>query len=88
MLNAAMPASATTFPAPGEWLFLTSYVGLAAFLVLDAATATPAPAPPGSTRRSCVGAVAALGGGLLLTPFVNSFPEGGIPLLVAPSCSR
>ena len=29
------------------------------------------------------GGVAALAGGLLLTPFANNFPEGGVPLLVA-----
>ena len=32
VLNAAVPASATTFPSPGEWLFLASYVAIAAFL--------------------------------------------------------
>ena len=36
ILNAAVPASATTFPAPGELFFLASYLGLAAFVVLDA----------------------------------------------------
>ncbi len=35
VLNAAVPASATEFPAPGEWLFLASYVAIAAYLIFD-----------------------------------------------------
>jgi diguanylate cyclase (GGDEF)-like protein len=83
VLNAAVPASATTFPAPGEWLFLASYVALAAFLVLDASSRSTRTGSAWLDATIMCGAVAAIGGGLLLTPFVNSFPEGGIPLLVA-----
>jgi diguanylate cyclase (GGDEF)-like protein len=83
VLNGAVPASDTTFPAPGEWLFLASYVALAAFLVLDASNRSTRTGSAWLDATIMCGAVAAIGGGLLLTPFVNSFPEGGIPLLVA-----
>lgn len=83
VLNAAVPASATTFPAPGEWLFLSSYLAFAAFLILDASTRRGRTGAAWLDALITVGAVGALAGAVLLTPFVNSFPEGGIPLLVA-----
>lgn len=83
VLNAAVPPSATTFPAPGEWLFLSSYLAFAAFLILDATTRRGRTGAAWLDALIMVGAVGALAGAILLTPFVNSFPEGGIPLLVA-----
>ena len=83
LLVAAVPASETSFPAPGEWLFLASYVAFAAFLVLDASHRSNRTGAAWLDAAIMCGAVTALAGGLLLTPFVNSFPEGGIPLLVA-----
>ncbi len=80
-LNAAVPG--TTFPAPGEWLFVSSYVALSAFLVVDASSRRMRAASAWLDAVILCGAIAALVGGLLLTPFVRSFPEGGIPLLVA-----
>ena len=82
-LSAAVPASATSFPAPGEWLFLSSYVAMAAFLVLDVSHRSTRAGTAWLDAVIMCGAVTALAGGLLLTPFVSSFPEGGIPLLVA-----
>ena len=35
-VSSAGSASGHTFPSAGEWLFLASYVGFAAFVVLDA----------------------------------------------------
>lgn len=75
--------SARTFPAPGEWLFLASYLVLAAFLVLDASRRRGQTTTAWLDAAIMVGAVGAVTGSLLLTPFVNAFPEGGIPLLVA-----
>ena len=83
VLNAAVPASATTFPAPGEWLFLSSYLAFAAFLTLDAMSRRGRTAVAWLDAVIMVGAVIAVAGAILLTPFVSSFPEGGIPLLVA-----
>lgn len=83
VLSASAPASTTSFPAPGEWLFLASYVAMAAFLVLDVSGSHGRAGTAWLDALIMCGAVAALAGGLLLTPFVQSFPEGGIPLLVA-----
>ncbi len=83
ILNAAVPASATDFPAPGEWFFLASYVAIAAFLVLDAAPRRGSAETAWLDAAIVVGSTAALAGGLLVTPFANNFPEGGIALLVA-----
>ena len=82
-LASSGPGSGATFPAPGEWLFISSYVALAAFLVVDASGRRARAASAWLDAMILFGAVAALAGGLLLTPFVRSFPEGGIPLLVA-----
>jgi diguanylate cyclase len=83
VLSASSPASSTQFPAPGEWLFLASYFALAAFLVLDANGRHGRAGTAWLDAIIMCGAVAGIAGGLLLTPFVKSFPEGGIPLLVA-----
>ena len=83
ILNAAVPASATTFPAPGEGFFLASYIGFVAFLVLDATAATRRQETAWLDAAIVVGGTGALAGALLLTPFANNFPEGGLPLLVA-----
>ena len=83
ILNAAVPASATTFPAPGEGFFLASYVGFVAFLVLDAATRSSRAETAWLDAAIVVGGTGAIAGALLLTPFANNFPEGGLPLLVA-----
>ena len=83
ILNAATPASGTTFPAPGEGFFLASYFGFAAFLVLDAATRNHRAETAWLDAVIMVGGVAAVAGALLLTPVASNFPEGGVPLLVA-----
>jgi diguanylate cyclase (GGDEF)-like protein len=77
-------AAATTFPAPGEWLFLTSYVGMAAFLLLDAGRHRVAPQLATWLDAAVVcGGTASLAGALLLTPVAVAFGEGGLPLLTA-----
>ena len=83
VLNAAVPAEATTFPAPGEGFFLLSYLGLTAFVVLDATARAGRPETAWLDAAIVVGGTGAVAGGLLLTPFANNFPEGGLPLLVA-----
>jgi hypothetical protein len=83
ILNAAVPASATTFPAPGEFFFLTSYLGLGAFIVLDATSRGSRAETAWLDAAIVLGGTAAIAGSLLLTPFASNFPEGGIPLLLA-----
>lgn len=82
LLNGDSP-EARTFPATGEWLFLSSYLAFAAFLVLDVSHKRGRNLTAWLDAAIMVGAVGAVAGALLLTPFVNAFPEGGIPLLVA-----
>jgi len=83
ILNAAGTASATTFPAPGEWFFLSSYVGMAAFLVLDATNRITGTRTAWLDAAIVVGSTGAIAGGVLLTPFARSYPDGGLQLLVA-----
>ena len=83
ILNAAVPASATTFPAPGEFFFLASYLGLAAFVVLDATSRSSRAETAWLDAAIVLGGTGAIAGALLLSPFASNFPEGGIALLVA-----
>ena len=82
-VSSAGSASGHTFPSAGEWLFLASYVGFAAFVVLDAGHRR------GSTTTAWLDALIVCGSGgalaaeLLLTPYSRAYPEGGVPLLVA-----
>ena len=83
VLAAAENASAATFPHPGEGFFLASYVGFAAFLVLDANNRSQRAVTAWLDAAIVIGATGALAGALLLTPFATAFPQGGVPLLVA-----
>ena len=77
-------AAVTTFPAPGEWLFLTAYVGFAAFLLLDAGRHRVAPQLATWLDAAVVcGGTACLAGLLLLTPAALTFDKEGLPLLIA-----
>lgn len=83
VVSGAGSTAVATFPSTGEWLFLASYVGFAAFVVLDAGHRR------GGTATAWLDALIVCGGGgalaaaLLLTPFTRSFPEGGVTLLAA-----
>ncbi len=83
VLTSGDDLASTTFPAPGEWLFLSSYLGMATFLLRDVRRR---PAHPGSiwleTAVVCGGA-ATVAGALILTPVAARFPTEGVPLLLA-----
>lgn len=83
LLNASGSATTAAFPATGEWLFLSSYVGMAAFLVLDAGDRHGRAATAWLDAIIVCGGAAALASAILLTPFTAYFPQGGVPLLVA-----
>jgi len=83
VVNAGHAGAGAPFPAPGEWLFLLSYGGMAAFVVLDASSRKERALTAWLDSAIVCGAAAALASILLLTPFTNYFPQGGIPLLVA-----
>ncbi len=83
VLNAGGNASVTEFPAPGEWLFLASYVAMAAFLYLDARRRVDRALTNWLDAAVVCGGTACLAGGLLLTPVALRFGHEGLPLLVA-----
>ncbi len=82
-VSAGQAVTTLTFPAPGEGLYLLSYLGMAAFLLLDV--------PRGFVPRLAVWFEAAVvcGGAIclaavsVLTPLSHHFARDGVPLLLA-----
>jgi diguanylate cyclase (GGDEF)-like protein len=82
-VSASQTVAAVTFPAPGEILYLLSYLGMAAFLLLDI--------PRGHMPRAAVwfeasaicGAATCLAAVTVLTPLSTYFARDGLPLLLA-----
>lgn len=68
--DAAVPR---TFPAPGELLFLASYIGFIAFIVLDAARRRRTGTAALDATIVCA-AAASLMGALLISPLAGLFP--------------
>jgi diguanylate cyclase (GGDEF)-like protein len=83
ILNGSGQASAVQFPAPHEWLFFASYAGFSLFLGFDVATRGPRTSMAWLDAAVICGGVGALAGAILLTPFAQSYPDGGLKLLVA-----
>ncbi len=80
-LDAHGPLDRTTFPAPNEWLFILSYVGMAAFLLLDA-NAENRPTLPVITETIVLcGGATCLASFALILPVVKS--THAVPILVA-----
>lgn len=83
-LAAAEAVAPTTFPAPGEWLFLASYAGFAGFVFLDAQVRSSQHSAAAWTDAAILwGASLALASVVLLTPLVTVYPDSGLGLLVA-----
>jgi diguanylate cyclase (GGDEF)-like protein len=79
-------ADSTEFPAPGEWLFLLSYLGMAAFLMLDGGRGRGRGRLQLTTWLDAAvvcGGTACLAGAVLLTPVALGFGQTGLPLLTA-----
>lgn len=83
VVNSAESPTTVSFPAPGEWFFLASYIGMAAFIVLDAGNRSGRAVSAWLDAAIACGAAAAIASIVLLTPFTRYFPEGGVSLLVA-----
>ncbi len=82
-INGAGQPDATKFPAPGEFLFLTSYAGIAGYLILDVAKqVTTAAATWLETIVICGGSVC-LAGSLLITPAADQLGREDLRLLLA-----
>ena len=81
-LNASSQPDLTRFPAPGEWLFLASYLAIAGYLVLDEAHWQQSTPVAWLDAVVVCGGTTCLAGTLLLTPLGDT--EGsGVPLLLA-----
>jgi diguanylate cyclase (GGDEF)-like protein len=82
-LNATAVPDLTRFPAPGEWLFLASYVAMAAFLIFDSARRLTMTLSAWLETIVICGGTACLAGALLLSPVSHDFARGGVALLLA-----
>lgn len=71
------------FPAPGEWLFLVSYLGMAGYLLRDVDRRQPRPARSWLDIAVICGGTACLASLLLVTPVQVASHQEGISLLLA-----
>jgi diguanylate cyclase (GGDEF)-like protein len=82
-INAASLEAQTHFPAPGEWLFLISYIGMAGFLVLDVDRKQLRPSAGWLDITVICGGTASLAALLLVAPIRIASGQEGLPLLLA-----
>ena len=82
-VNAASLRQQQHFPAPGEWLFLASYVGVAGYLVGDVDRQQTRPARGWLDAAVICGATSCLASLLLVTPIHLASGTTGLPLLLA-----
>ena len=83
VLNAAGMPQEITFPAPGEWLFVTCAVALAVWLLLDLPARSAVPPDAWLDALVVCGGAVSAAGVLLVTPVADGFARQGVPLLVA-----
>lgn len=83
VLNASANPDLTTFPAPGEWLFLAAYIGIAGYLIIDTAHWKSTALDVWLEAAVVCGGTTCLAGSLLLTPVSHVVGKGGVPLLLA-----
>jgi len=83
LLNAGGVPDLTHFPAPGEPLFLASYVAMAAYLVLSAARDVRAPADTWLHILVICGGTVSLAGSLLLSPIGHAYSGDALGLFLA-----
>jgi diguanylate cyclase (GGDEF)-like protein len=82
-VNAASLEEQTHFPAPGEWLFLTSYLGMAGYLIMDVDRRQPRPIRGWLDIAVICGATSCLASLLLVTPIRLASGTEGLSLLLA-----
>jgi len=83
ILNATAKPDLTKFPSPGEWLFLGSYVGLAAYLLTDHSHRISRTLTTWLEATVICGATGCLAGTLLLSPVATEYSRNGVALLLA-----
>jgi len=82
-VNAARVEAEATFPAPGEWLFLLSYLGMVGYLLRDVDRRQSRPARGWLDIVIICGATACLTSLLLVTPIRVASHQEGVSLLLA-----
>jgi len=82
-VNAASLEEQRQFPAPGEWLFLISYLGMAGHLVTDVDRRQRHPTRGWLDVAVICGATSCLASLLLVTPIRLASGAEGLPLLLA-----
>ena len=82
-VSASQTVTTVTFPAPGEILYLLSYLGLAAFLLLDVPRGPVPKAGVWFEAAVICGAATCLAAVAVLTPLSRHTARDGIPLLLA-----
>lgn len=82
-VTAARSAGSASFPAPGEWLFLASYLGMAGYLVLDVEGQRQRHLRAWLDVAVIVGGTTCLATLLLVTPVQLASGQGGLSLLLA-----
>jgi diguanylate cyclase (GGDEF)-like protein len=82
-VNAARVDARASFPAPGEWLFLVSYLGIAGYLLRDVDRRYSRPARAWLDVAIICGGTACLASLLLVTPIQVASGQEGAPLLLA-----
>jgi diguanylate cyclase len=83
LLNAGGEPDLTHFPAPGELLFLASYVAMAAYLVLSGGRSQRVPVDTWLHVVVICGGTVSLAGSLLLTPIGAAYTGGPLSLFLA-----
>ncbi len=83
VLNASSEPDLTHFPAPGEWLFLASYLGIAGYLIIDTAHRLTTALDGWLEAIVVCGGTACLAGSPLLVPVGGVVGGRGVPLLLA-----
>jgi diguanylate cyclase (GGDEF)-like protein len=82
-VNAARLEAEAHFPAPGEWLFLLSYLGMAGYLMRDVDRRQPRPTRGWLDVVIICGGTFCLASLLLVTPIQLASGQEGISLLLA-----
>ena len=83
VVNAASLEEQKHFPAPGEWLFIASYLGMAAYLLTDVDRRRLRPGRGWLDVAVIWGAVSCLASLLLVTPVRQASGADGLALLLA-----
>jgi diguanylate cyclase (GGDEF)-like protein len=83
VVNASKLTDVTQFPAPGEWLFLASYVGMAAYLLIDERHRMSRGLATWLDVVVICGGTACMTAAILLTPVASASNKQGLGLLLA-----